>query len=213
MSRVLVARVGDGRGRRTRVTRARALCRAQRQRVVVQKDKRSAHHGLVSAVVELHLRLNYSIARAYSQLTRCLPMSRAQTELNDRTPFRCHRRSVQISCDSFDPIDGTACPLVSLPTFLRETLRWRRLRERRSPRFLFPGWVHQLGRFASHPRREKERAVNKGVGKFEMARNPRAPYYAERCTFMRPSGSPKGDNVPQRDLSAHCDERDASEFR
>ena len=73
--------------------------------------------------------------------------------------------------------------------------------------------MHQLGRFASHPRREKERAVNKGVGEFETARNPRAPYYAERCTFMRPSGSPKGDNVPQRDLSAHCDERDASEFR
>jgi hypothetical protein len=43
----------------------RERCVEHQHRVVVQKGKRSAHHGLVSAV-GLHLRLKYSITRTYS---------------------------------------------------------------------------------------------------------------------------------------------------
>ena len=46
------SRVGDGRGRRTRVLCARACCGASAPAVVVQKGEISAIHGLVSAVVD-----------------------------------------------------------------------------------------------------------------------------------------------------------------
>ena len=70
---------------------------------------------------------------------------------------------------------------------------------KKSPRFLFPGWVHQQGRFASHPRREKERAVNKGVGKFERTRNPNTWWHFHAvATFFR-----RRTTTPDRDLSVH----------
>jgi hypothetical protein len=74
------------------------------RRVVVQKGEKSANHGLISAVVELHLRLNYSIARAYSQLKRFgTDIPGPQPSVTTEHTFRWHRRSVQVPCDSADP--------------------------------------------------------------------------------------------------------------
>ena len=90
------------------------------QRVVVLEGAISANHGLISAVVELHLCLNYS-----NRWRRVLTLKRYGTDIPGPQPslttehiFQCRRRSAQCRVVPLFRSDGTAYP----PAF-RTTLR------------------------------------------------------------------------------------------
>jgi hypothetical protein len=166
------------------------------RRVVVQKGEKSANHGLISAVVELHLRLNYSIARAYSQLKRFgTDIPGPQPSVTTEHTFRCHRRSVQVPCDSADPHRRH-----SLPTRL-SNLAGPLKKEK--PPVSFSGVGASTGALCQSPTaRERARRQQRGGEVREDAQSP--------CMVTLSCGRlvlPRGTTTPDRDLSAHCDEK------